>query len=83
MGAFLCSIKEISLGASYGEGEGHMQICVCVCVCVVVSTFRADISTGDAHLDTALLHLHLVAGARPHTGAVVHHKVVWGHAGEQ
>lgn len=41
-----------------------------------VITFWADISTGDAHLDPVLLHLHLVAGTGSDTGAVVHHKVI-------
>lgn len=41
-----------------------------------VITFWADISAGDAHLDSVLLHLHLVAGTGFDTGAVVHHKVI-------
>ena len=43
-------------------------------VCV---TFRSDVSAGNAHLDAILLDLHLVARAGSHTGAVVHHKVVY------
>lgn len=39
-------------------------------------TFGADVSTRDAHLNAVLLHLHLVAGARSHAGAVIHHKVI-------
>lgn len=41
-----------------------------------IYTFGADIGTRDAHLDAVVLHLHLVAGARSHTRALVHHKIV-------
>lgn len=41
-------------------------------------TFGADVGARDAHLDAVVLHLHLVAGTRSHTGVVVHHKIIWG-----
>ena len=40
-------------------------------------TFRTDVGTWDAHFDSVLLHLHLVAWTRSDTGAVVHHEIIW------
>lgn len=40
------------------------------------ATFRADVGAGDAHFDAVLLHLHLVAGTRSDTRAVVHHEII-------